>query len=106
LAICRDTGVAEHIAATAAAGMDVYVAGVLFAAHESERRDVRMREIARRHGVWVALASFAGPTGDYPQTSGGSGVWAPNGDVLVQAGPGTGAWVAATLVDDRHATID
>ena len=97
LAICKDTGVAEHAAATAEVGMDAYVAGVLFSVRGGERREERVRAIAGRHGVWVALACFAGSTGDYPQTSGGSGIWNPSADTIVQAGAEPGQWVTAKL---------
>jgi len=80
---CADTG------ALALAG----VAGVLFSARGGER----VRTIAGRHGVWVALACFAGSTGDYPQTSGGSGIWNPTADAIVQASAEPGTWVAAKL---------
>ncbi|TMR90144.1 carbon-nitrogen hydrolase family protein [Nonomuraea basaltis] len=99
LAICRDSGIAEHVAATAAMGMDAYVAGTLFSLTAGARRDVRMRAIAVQHGVWVAAASFAGATGGYPMTSGGSGIWAPGGALIAQSGIRTGATAHATL---RH----
>ncbi|MEQ4721811.1 carbon-nitrogen hydrolase family protein [Nonomuraea sp. B19D2] len=99
LAICRDSGVPEHAAATTALGVDIYVASTLFSLTAGVRRDVRMRAIAVQHGVWVAAASFAGPTGDYPMTSGGSGIWAPGGALITQAGIRTGATAHAIL---RH----
>lgn len=99
LAICRDCGVDKHAAATAAMGMDAYVAGTLSSLTAGARRDVRLRAIAVRHGVWVAAAAFAGPTGGYPMTSGGSGIWAPGGALVAQSGIRTGAVAHATL---RH----
>ncbi|MET0416838.1 MAG: carbon-nitrogen hydrolase family protein, partial [Actinoplanes sp.] len=63
LALCRDTGIAEHAADTAGLGIDAYVAG----AADEPAADVVLAERARRVsttcGVWVAISSFAGPTG-------------------------------------------
>lgn len=98
LAICRDSGVPEHATATAVLGMDVYVASTLFSFGASSRRDERMRAIAAEHDAWVAAACFAGPTGTYTTTSGGSGIWAPGGTLFRQAGIRTGAITLAALV--------
>ncbi len=97
LAICRDTGVAQHAVDTAALGIDAYVAGSLFVPGEERRYQDRMRDLAVRHGVWVANANCAGPAGDYAQTIGGSGVWAPDGTVAAQAGAEPGEIVQAAL---------
>lgn len=98
LAVCKDTGVPEQAAATAAAGIDAYLAGV------AERRDSvtviedRARRIATAHAVWVAVASFAGSTGwGFDPAAGSSGVWAPDGREVLRAGPEVGAVVRATL---------
>jgi len=98
LAICMDTGVPDHARLTADAGMDAYVASTLFSPAGAVQRDHRMAGIAADHGVWVAAASFAGPSSHYPETSGGSGIWSPDGSLVVQAGPETGAVVTARLV--------
>ncbi|WP_035923182.1 carbon-nitrogen hydrolase family protein [Frankia sp. QA3] len=98
LAICRDTGIAHHVAATAALGIDLYVAAILHSADEGRVQEERARRIAADHRVWVALASFAGSTGGgYDHASGRSGVWAPDGAVVAQAGPEPGAIIHATL---------
>jgi predicted amidohydrolase len=98
LAICRDTRFAEHDAATAALGMDVYVAGVVHHGHESEVTDERARRIAIDRGVWVAMASYAGPTGEgFGTTAGGSGIWAPGGEVVARADEHPGEVVRAVL---------
>lgn len=83
LAVCRDVTVPEHARATAEEGIDAYLVGSL--TRPGRSRDRRMRSIAAEHDVWVAVASFAGPSGDYPVTSGGSGVWAPGGELVSQA---------------------
>ena len=63
LFICKDTGIAEQQALAAELGMDVYVAGTLMFPDERGKQDDRAVRIAKTHGVRVALASFAGPTG-------------------------------------------
>ena len=99
LAICRDTGIAEHAEDTAELGIDAYVAGVV----DEPAADVVLAERARRisttHGVWVAFSSFAGPTGSgYPVTAGRSGIWAPDGRVAARAGRAPGEIARATLL--------
>ncbi|WP_425953914.1 carbon-nitrogen hydrolase family protein [Xylanimonas sp. McL0601] len=87
LAICRDTGSPEHAAKTAAFGIDGYVAGVVHADDEAEQIGERARRVAADHGVWVATAAFAGPTGaGFDRTSGRSGIWSADGDLVAEAG--------------------
>jgi predicted amidohydrolase len=100
LAICRDTRFAEHDAATAALGMDVYVASVLDHARDAHVPAERAQRVIAERGVWVATASFAGSTGGgFDQAAGGSAVWAPDGGILAQAGPEPGKTARATLRD-------
>lgn len=99
LAICADASVPEHAAATAALGVDAYLASALFGDGPVAvaRRDSQLREAAAAHGIWGLLSTTAGPSGDYPATSGGSGAWAPGGALVAQAGSGTGEVVTVTL---------
>jgi predicted amidohydrolase len=98
LAICKDTGVPQHASDTAALGIDVYVAGTCESEDDAARQDERARRIATDHGVWVAIASFAGPTGGgYTRTAGRSGIWTADGVVVTQAGPETGEIARAPL---------
>ncbi|WP_119726411.1 carbon-nitrogen hydrolase family protein [Thermomonospora amylolytica] len=98
LAICKDTGVPQHAADTVALGVDAYVAGTVKLAEEADLQAERARRIAADHGVRVAVASFAGPTGGgFEQTAGRSGVWAPGGALVAQAGTEPGAIIRATL---------
>ena len=98
LAVCKDTGVPEHQARTAALGIDGYVAGTLMFADETAEQDERGTRIATEHGVWVAFASFAGPTGDgYTDTAGRSTIWAPDGAVIARAGVAPGEFTVAGL---------
>lgn len=98
LAICRDTGVPQHAADTAALGMDAYVAGMLESADDAGVPEARAVRAAADHGVWVAFASFAGSTGGgYSNAAGGSGIWSPEGATVARAGTQTGEIVRATL---------
>ncbi|HEX7135342.1 MAG TPA: carbon-nitrogen hydrolase family protein [Iamia sp.] len=88
LAVCRDTRFAEHDAATAAMGIDVYLAGAVHHAAGGDVTAERARRVALDRGVWAATASFAGPTGGgFDTTAGGSGIWAPDGEPVARAGP-------------------
>jgi predicted amidohydrolase len=98
LAICRDTGVAQHAADTAALGIDAYVAGVAETADRVDVQDERARRTAITHGVWVAVASFAGPTGGgFDNTAGRSAIWRPEGVAIARAGREPGDIARATL---------
>ena len=100
LAICKDTGVPAHAAATIALGCDLYVAGALETIDDADVQPARARSIARRHGVWVAVASFAGSTGGgYDDAAGGSGIWRPDGTEVARAGSAAGEVVRATIPD-------
>jgi predicted amidohydrolase len=98
LAICKDTGVPRHAAATAALGIDAYVAGTVKGADEAGLQDERARRVATDYGVWVAVASFAGSTGGgYDQAAGRSAVWSAEGVEVARAGTAPGAIARATL---------
>jgi predicted amidohydrolase len=97
LAICKDTGIRRQVSETAALGIDGYVGATLMFAEETALQDRRARRIATDHRIWVALASFAGSTGGgYARCAGCSGIWGPDGVVVVQAGPEAGAVARAT----------
>ncbi len=98
LAVCKDTGVPEQAARTAAFGIDAYLAGVLDHADELHVQDERARRIAAGHNVWVAFASFAAPTGfGYHDAGGRSRIWSPDGRVVAAAGPRPGDLAIHTL---------
>jgi predicted amidohydrolase len=106
LAICRDTGVAEHAALTAALGIDAYVAGVLDTPDGDAVMAERARRVAAEQGVWVAVSSFAGPTGGgYPESAGRSGIWTPDGRVAARAGRTPGEIARATMVAESLAQL-
>jgi predicted amidohydrolase len=98
LAVCRDTGIAAHAASTAALGIDAYVAGLVDRPDEDVVQEERALRVAADHGVWVAFASFAGPTGSgYDETAGRSGIWSPAGKLVDRAGREPGGIAKATL---------
>lgn len=85
LAICRDTGIEEHAAATAALGMDVYVASVCETEDDRHVQPSRAARITKDHRVWVVVASFAGPTGGgFAETAGRSAIWRPDGTTAAE----------------------
>jgi predicted amidohydrolase len=49
------------------------------------------------HGVWVVLSAAAGSSGKYRETTGGSGISAPDGRLVAQAGPEPDAVVTTIL---------
>lgn len=98
LAICKDTGVPQHAADTCALGIDAYVAGTVKHAHEAELQAGRAHHIATAYRVWVAIASFSGPTGGgFTETAAGSAIWSPDGTVVAHAGDATGTFAVTTL---------
>jgi len=101
LAICRDTRIGEHAGDTAALGIDAYVGGTVDHQGDEAVLADRARLISTTHGVWVAFASFAGPTGGgFDRTAGRSGIWTPQGSVAARAGRTPGEMARATLVQE------
>nr|BFE70799.1 carbon-nitrogen hydrolase family protein [Actinoplanes digitatis] len=94
LAICRDASLAEHAAATVAAGAQAYIASTLNS--PGDPRDERMHARATTHRIPVVLSCGAGLDGPL-LGSGGSGLWRPDGTVIAQAGDAPGEVVVADL---------
>jgi predicted amidohydrolase len=98
LAICKDTGIPRHASDTAALDIDAYLAGTLESAEEAALQHERARRVAGDHDVWVAVASFAGSTGEgFAQAARRSAIWGSDGVVIAQAGPEPGDIARATL---------
>lgn len=98
LGICKDTGAAQHIAATAALDVDVYVAGLVHHADELPEQEARATVIARACRAVVVFAGFAGPTGDgFDHTAGSSAIWTPDGVCVTRAGTSPGEIARAVL---------
>lgn len=103
LAICKDTGVSQHAYDTAALGIDAYVAGIV---EDSPIADERAHRVATDHQIYVAIASFAGPTGGgFAETVGRSSIRTPEGVVIVQAGTESGEIVRAQLDSRRSSGV-
>jgi predicted amidohydrolase len=98
LGICRDTRVFQHVADVAALRVDLYAAGLVHAPEELPDQDAQAAVIARTCGAHVVFASFAGPTGTYPETAGSSAVWSPAGQAIARAGTEPGGIARATLI--------
>ena len=99
LAVCKDTGVAQHSSDTAALGIDAYLAGVCEHDEAAAHLDERAARVTRDHGVWVVLASFAGSTGGgFDPAAGRSGIWSPDGVAVARAGREPGELTSAPLV--------
>jgi predicted amidohydrolase len=87
LGVCKDTGVDAHVAAVAALGVDLYVAGLVHLPEELGVQEERAARIARACDAYVGFASFAGPTGGgFARTAGVSSIWAADGSALARAG--------------------
>jgi predicted amidohydrolase len=98
LGICKDTGVEQHIADTAALRPDLYAAGLTHLSDERDMQEERGLRIARECGAYVAFASFAGQTGGgFDETAGESSIWAPDGTLLGRAGLESGQFTRASL---------
>jgi predicted amidohydrolase len=98
LAICKDTGIPQHAADTAALGIDAYLAGTVKSSDEAALQAERARRVATDYHVWVAVASFAGSTGGgYDRAAGRSAIWSPDGVVVARAGPEPGAVARAKM---------
>ncbi|SHN47340.1 carbon-nitrogen hydrolase family protein [Cryptosporangium aurantiacum] len=100
LAICKDTGVPQHAADTAALGIDALLAGVLETREDAGVQPARARRITAAHRIWVAIASYAGSTGGgFDPAAGGSALWAPDGSEVARAGTEPGEVLVVTLAD-------
>ncbi len=98
LGICKDTGAAQHVAGTAALGVDAYVAGLVHRPEELPEQEARAVVIARTCRAFVVFASFAGSTGDeFTETAGSSAIWSAEGIAIARTGPEVGGLARATL---------
>jgi 5-aminopentanamidase len=87
LAICYDTGFAEHARAAALKGCHVYLASALFSqgngAHEL---GIWFPARALDNTMFTALSNHVGTTGGW-KACGGSAIWSPYGTTLVEGSP-------------------
>ena len=92
LAICADTGDPAHPERAARRGATSYLASMFFTSGERAAEESRLAGHARNHGMAVCLSNYGGPTGGL-EAAGGSAIWSPTGDLLVQL-PTRGASLA------------
>ena len=98
LGICRDTGIDEHISGTAQLGVDLYACGVVHHDWELAEQQRRARIIAAACRAPVAMASFAGPTGEgFLRTAGHSAIWSAKSTLMAQTGSGPSQIARAVL---------
>jgi predicted amidohydrolase len=98
LGICKDTGVEQHILATAGLDVDLYAAGLVHLPSELDMQENRAIRIARACAAYVAFASFAGPTGGgFGHTAGVSSIWTTHGTAITRTGSQPGELARATL---------
>jgi predicted amidohydrolase len=98
LGICKDTGIATHMAAVANLEVDAYFAGLVHLPEELAEQDARGFVIARACRAFAVFASFAGPTGGgFTETAGTSTVWSPEEKVLARAGRDVGGIARAVI---------
>lgn len=96
--ICKDTRTEDHLEATIAQDIDLYVAGLIHHQHELSELAERADHIARSYGIPVAFAAAAGAQGgEFGQASGGSAIWSADGTCVVAAGAEPGEIGSATL---------
>lgn len=87
LAICADVTHPEHAAQAAAAGADLYVAGMVLTANGYHAETQLLQGYSAEHGMGVLMANHGGATGGW-NVVGRSGFWI-EGNLLVDA-PGDG----------------
>jgi predicted amidohydrolase len=83
VAVCADTGDAEHPARAAARGATTYLASMFLIPSDHEKELPVLRSYAARHGMAVAMANFGGPSGGLP-SGGGSAIWSGGGELLAR----------------------
>lgn len=97
IAICADSGDPAHAARAAAQDATVYAASMFVIPSEYDAEATRLRDYARQHGMWVAMANHGAPTGGL-RSAGRSAVWTDEG-VCVEQAPTEGR--ALTLIRAR-----
>jgi len=88
LGVGKDTGAAQHVAGTAALGVDAYLGGLVHLPQELPRAGGRAVVLAQTCRAFVVFASFARPDRrGYAATAGSSAVYSPEGIAIARAGP-------------------
>ncbi len=89
LGICFD--LSDETQVMAAAQADAWLLGMLLSPGGYQADAERAADVARRHGIAVAMANHAAPTGGWVG-AGRSGLWCPE-EEPVTAGTGPGVWL-------------
>jgi predicted amidohydrolase len=107
LAVCADITQAEHPAAAARRGADLYAASMLISENGHAHDAGLLRGHAREHRMPVAMANHGGPSGGWA-CAGRSALWDENGDDVIAAeGAGECLLLAGRDRDGWHArTVD
>ncbi len=84
IAICADSSRPSHPEAYAAAGAEIYAAGVFLTAEWYQSDAPRLASHARRHGMLAVMANHGESVGSL-ESVGKSAAWTPDGEPLVQA---------------------
>jgi predicted amidohydrolase len=105
MAICYDSGFAEHARSAAVAGSHVYVVSALFSIgnghHESR---IWMPARALDNTMFVLMSNHVGSTGGW-NACGGSAVWGPYGTLLAEGGQDAAGLIACTLEPEQLAEM-
>lgn len=105
LAVCAEIAHADHPAAAARGGADLYAASVLVSEKGYEHDAGLLRGYAREHRMPVAMANHGGPTGGWV-SAGRSALWDENGDIVIAAeGAGEYLLLASRDRDGWHARV-
>jgi predicted amidohydrolase len=100
-AICFDSNQSAHALAAAAAGAQVYAAGVLVSPAGYGADSTLWQQAAQRHHMGVLVANHGAASGPYA-TAGRSACWGPDGTLLAEV-PGLGEALLVLTVDgDRY----
>lgn len=98
VALCFDAARPRHAERAALDGADLYAGSALYVRGEERRCDLHFGARAMDHRMFAALANHAGTTGGH-ESCGLSGVWGPEGEVLVRE-PGAGAALVLVNLDE------
>ena len=99
LSICADSSRPSHARAYADLGAHVYAAGVFLTAEWYVTDAPRLQRFAQDFQMLTVMANQGASTGTYASV-GKSAIWAPGGELLVQAAGVGKVLVTATKADD------
>ena len=101
LAICFDTSKQQHLHAAVMAGATLYVAGSVITPAGYAQELNLLASHAKLFSMGILLANHAFETGGY-QSAGGSAIWLPDGQLLINA-PGPGEFLV--IGDENNGSV-